>query len=77
MGEALVAGLIDGGWSAASDLAIAEAVPARREVLAERFPGIEVIDRPVAADGAVLAVKPADVSIACEALKAMPMSNPP
>jgi pyrroline-5-carboxylate reductase len=69
MGEALVAGLIDGGWSEASGLAVAEAVPARRELLADRFPGIEVTDRPVAAEGAVLAVKPADVTSACEALK--------
>ena len=69
MGEALVAGLLDGGWSDASDLAVAEAVAPRRDYLAERFPGIEVTDRPVAADGAVLAVKPADVTAACEALK--------
>jgi len=69
MGEALVAGLLDGGWSDASDLAVAEAVPARRAFLTERFPGIEVTDRPVVADGAVLAVKPADVTAACEALK--------
>ena len=69
MGEALVAGLIDGGWSGAADLAVAEAVPARREFLATRFPDIEVTDRPVVADGAVLAVKPADVGAACQALQ--------
>jgi pyrroline-5-carboxylate reductase len=68
MGEALVAGLLDGGWSDASDLAVAEAVPARRDELTERFPGLQVTDRPVPADGAVLAVKPADVAAACEAL---------
>jgi pyrroline-5-carboxylate reductase len=69
MGEALLAGLIDGGWAGAPDLAVAEAVPARREFLAGRFPGIEVADRPVPADGAVLAVKPGDVTAACEALQ--------
>lgn len=68
MGEALVAGLLAAGWAPAEDLAVAESVASRREQLAQRFPGLLVVDQPVAAEGAVVAVKPADVPAACAAL---------
>lgn len=70
MGEALVAGLLAGGWGQASDLAVAEKVEARRTELAERFPGLTVSDEPGACDGAVVAVKPEDVEAACRAVGA-------
>jgi pyrroline-5-carboxylate reductase len=68
MGEALLGGLLASGWADASDVAVVEPVPARQEVLAERYPGITVTGAPVAADGAVLAVKPAMIADVCEAL---------
>lgn len=67
MGEALLRGLLSAGWAEPSELAVAEVVPARREQLAQLFPGVTVGDRAVAAQGVVLAVKPADVPAACAA----------
>ncbi len=67
MGEALLGGLLAGGR--AGSLAVVEVDERRREVLAERFPGVTVLgslDGPVLA--AVVAVKPADVRQVCEAL---------
>lgn len=68
MGEALVAGLLRAGW-APGDIHVAEVVPARRDELAVRFPGLATGERPVAAAGAVVAVKPGDVPVACAALR--------
>jgi pyrroline-5-carboxylate reductase len=67
MGEALVAGLLDAGWS---DIAVVEKVAARRDELAARYPALRVVDEPEPADGAVIAVKPGDVQAACQAVKA-------
>jgi pyrroline-5-carboxylate reductase len=61
MGEALLAGLLRGGWAPASELAVVEPVPSRRDELSAGFPGVAVVEAPVASEGAVLAVKPADV----------------
>jgi pyrroline-5-carboxylate reductase len=66
MGEALLGGLLAGGWSAA-DLAVVEPVAPRREELAKRFDGVLVSAEPVTADGAVIAVKPPDVTAAIAA----------
>ena len=60
MGEALLGGLLSGGWSP-SDLAVVETLPDRRDQLAGAHPGVEVAAEPVAASGAVIAVKPGDV----------------
>jgi pyrroline-5-carboxylate reductase len=68
MGEALVAGLVRAGWDPA-DIHVAEVVAARREELAARYPGLGTGPGPVAAPGAVVAVKPADVVAACTALR--------
>lgn len=66
MGEALLGGLLAGGHDAA-DLAVVEPVVARREELAARFPGVALSPDAVAADGAVIAVKPGDVVAATTA----------
>jgi pyrroline-5-carboxylate reductase len=61
MGEALVGGLVAGGWDV-GDLYVVEKVADRRRVLAEHLPGLRVGEVPPAAEGVVLAVKPADVA---------------
>jgi pyrroline-5-carboxylate reductase len=68
MGEALLAGLITADWAPVEELAVAEKVKARRDELAAAYPGLTVVEDPVAADGAIVAVKPGDVGTACAAL---------
>lgn len=68
MGEALVGGLLAAGWAPASELAVVELDAGRRRELAERFDGLVVLDAPVAADGALVAVKPQHVADACAPL---------
>jgi pyrroline-5-carboxylate reductase len=67
MGEALLAGLLAAGRSA-DELAVAEVSAARREELAAAHPGVTVAEAPIAADSAVLAVKPGDVGPAAAAV---------
>lgn len=67
MGEALLSGLLAGGWAAPSELAVVEALPARRDELAARFAEVAVAGSCVASEGTVVAVKPADVADACRA----------
>jgi pyrroline-5-carboxylate reductase len=69
MGEALLGGLLASGW-AAGDLAVAEALAPRRDELTAAFPGVAVAAEPVAADGAVIAVKPGDVAAVTAAVVA-------
>lgn len=69
MGEALLGGLVARGWAGVADLAVVEPVAARRDELSSRFPGLTVSAGPVAAAGAVVAVKPADVPAACRTLE--------
>jgi pyrroline-5-carboxylate reductase len=57
MGEALLGGIIAAGTPAA-ELGVVEVAAARREELVAAHPGVTVVSEPVAADGAVLAVKP-------------------
>jgi pyrroline-5-carboxylate reductase len=68
MGEALLAGLITAGWALSGEIAVVEPVADRRSQLAAKYPGVHVSDAPVAADGAIVAVKPADVVSASTAL---------
>ena len=68
LGEALVSGLLSGGWAPAGELSIVEKLPARRDELVARFPGVAVGAQVEAAQGALIAVKPNDVVAACEAL---------
>jgi len=66
MGEALVSGVLRGGWATTGEVAVVEALPARRDELTRAHPGLGVgLDLPAGADGAVIAVKPADVRAAC------------
>jgi pyrroline-5-carboxylate reductase len=67
MGEALLGGLLAAGWPAA-DLAIAEVSESRRAELSEAHPGVTIAEAPVAAEGALLAVKPGDVASAARAV---------
>src|SRR5262245_15831321 len=64
MGEALLGGLVAAGRQ---DLAVAEVFAARREQLAEAFPDVTVVAAPIKAAGAVIVVKPADVTAAASA----------
>jgi pyrroline-5-carboxylate reductase len=66
MGEALLGGLIAGGRPAEA-FAVAEVYEPRRVELTEAYPGVAVVESPVAAEGAVLAVKPNDVAAAASA----------
>ena len=68
MGEALVGGLLAAGWAAAEELLVVEPLASRRSELAGRFPGLAAAATMAPADGAVVAVKPADVEVACRAV---------
>jgi pyrroline-5-carboxylate reductase len=71
MGEALLGGLLAGGWAAPEDITVVEPVAARRAALADRFPGLATSADPVAAEGALVAVKPQLVGDVCEQLGAL------
>ncbi len=58
MGSALLTGLIAAGWAPAADLVVSDPDPAQRDRLAEAHPRLQVVDAPIAADDALLAVKP-------------------
>jgi pyrroline-5-carboxylate reductase len=75
MGSALLGGLIAGKWAAAEELAVSEPDAERRKVLAEAHPGVEVGNGPVAADGAVLAVKPDVAEAAVRTLQPVGISR--
>lgn len=64
MGAALVGGLLAGGRDPSS-VAVLERDPQRRLALADEMPGVSLVDGPVPADGALVAVKPADGDAAC------------
>ena len=70
MGEALVAGLLNGGWARPDEMVVVEPVADRRDQLGARFPGLGLSGTAVGADGAVLAVKPADAEAACRDIAA-------
>lgn len=63
MGTALVGGLVNGGWDAAS-IVVVEIDSHKRAALESQF-GVSTSPAIVAADGAVVAVKPADVASVC------------
>lgn len=67
MGEALLGGLLAAGRPA-SRLGVVEVSPARREELVAAHPGVRVLVEPIAADAAVVAVKPGDVAEAAAAV---------
>ena len=61
MGEAIIAGLIRSGELRAEEIAVVEALPARREQLRVTYPQLVLGDVPTAAP-TVIAVKPDDVA---------------
>ena len=63
MGEALLGGLLAAG----REVAVVEVFAPRREELAAKYPQVKVVEAPIACDGAVLVVKPADVASAARA----------
>ena len=65
MGEALLGGLIAGGWEG---LGVVEKIDDRRAELEARFPSVAVLRAIEPADAAVVAVKPNDVRAACAEL---------
>lgn len=67
MGEALVGGLLRGGWAGA-DVLIVEKDPARVDVLRAALPEVAVVEAPQRSAGTVLAVKPGDVPAVCGAV---------
>src|SRR5215472_6244224 len=69
MGEALLGGLLAAGRPA-TELAVAEVLPSRRQELTAGHPGVAVVEAVVPAAGAVLAVKPGDVGDAARAVAA-------
>ena len=71
MGSALLAGLLRAGWAPVGEIAVSDPDPAQRERLATEHPGLTVGDAPIAADGAVLAVKPEAAEGVCRTLSAV------
>ncbi len=76
MGEALVRGMLDAGWASPDQVALAEVSAVRAAELAGEgglarcYPGLQVVNRELPpAKGAVLAVKPADIEVACRSLE--------
>jgi pyrroline-5-carboxylate reductase len=68
MGEALLGGLLASGWAEPAEVAVVEPDAVRRDVLAARYPGLTLTAEPVAAEGAVLAVKPQMIAAVCRQL---------
>ncbi len=66
MGMAIVSGLIASG-RVPQDIAVVEPIAARRDEIITAYPGLWVGAEPVAADGALIAVKPGDVAAAARA----------
>jgi pyrroline-5-carboxylate reductase len=64
MGEALLGGLLAAGRTQIADV---EVLAPRREQLQRAYPDVTISDAPVAADGAVIVVKPPDVAAAARA----------
>lgn len=58
MGEALLGGLVDSGWARPDQVVVVEVAPERARLVAEGFPGVAVLDSPVAGVAALVAVKP-------------------
>src|SRR5687767_16036621 len=70
MGEALLGGLVDGGWDP-ENLAVAEVMAERRHAIETRFSKVRVVPNPAwavaEAEVVVVAVKPGDVPAALAA----------
>lgn len=64
MGEAIVRGLLSSGWARADEILAVEALPARREELSVRYPGLNVGENLEPGIDVLLAIKPQDVAAA-------------
>jgi pyrroline-5-carboxylate reductase len=72
MGGALVGGLLASGWAAVDELAVVDPYEPTRDALVLRHPGLVVLaDAPVAADAALVAVKPYQVAALGQTLAGM------
>ena len=69
MGSAIVAGLLKAGWQPA-DVTIVEHSTDRRAVLAEMFPGTQIVSEIGDVENAVIAVKPGAAAEVCAQLAA-------
>ncbi|WP_028067570.1 pyrroline-5-carboxylate reductase [Solirubrobacter soli] len=65
MGEALLGGLLAAGHTG---LGVVEVIEAKREELSAKYPGVTVLDKPQATNGALIAVKPQYVASTASAL---------
>ena len=70
MGAALLAGMLESGVVDAADMAVVEPLAARRDELAELFPGVSVLAEVPACRSAVIAVKPPDAAAVAAATAA-------
>ncbi len=68
MGQALIGGLLSAGWAEPSELAVVEVLAEQRTRLSAAFPGVQVIDAPLSAVDAVVAVKPHLVTEVCSGI---------
>jgi pyrroline-5-carboxylate reductase len=68
MGSALLTGLLAGGWAQLDELAVSDPDPLQRQRLVGAHPGLTVVDTPVAAADALLAVKPEAAEGVCRTL---------
>lgn len=69
MGTALVGGLVNGGWDASS-ITVVELDAEKRQLLESQF-GVKTSESIVSAEGALIAVKPADVAAVCQQVSAL------
>src|SRR4051812_23657611 len=68
MGEALLAGQLGAQWASGRDIMVGEPIEARRQDLASLVVDVDVPAEPMGCHGALIAVKPNDVEVACRAL---------
>jgi pyrroline-5-carboxylate reductase len=71
MGSALIGGLIRADWASVDDLAVCDPDTTQQERLAACHPGLDVRGAPIAAQSAVLAVKPDVAGLALAAIRAV------
>lgn len=72
MGEAIVRGLLSSEWAQADEILVVEALPARREELSEKYPGLQVGENLEPGIDVLLAIKPQDVEGALSTAAASP-----
>lgn len=66
MGDALLGGLLTTGWAEPGEMAVVEALSARRAELTQLRPDVNILESPAATEAVVIAVKPAEVATAIQ-----------